>query len=555
MPTTTYVDSTFSANVIGARTDSAGAAVTDFTSEEARFIGNLLSEGYIPPTGSFRVQAQASPDMTVKVGSGTAKADYYVVAGEVAGQGNYIVRLDVANQNVTIDPADASQARTDEIYLVVRDNVYDASSRALPQIGYRKGDLGGAAPGPDGAWEASAKLATIAVAAAATTITSGVITDNRTASLNSVPANLQLALEAFFALAMSLRQTGDANSRFELYGDGYMKWGDGTAALDTVLYRAAANSLKTDDSLTVGGTVFVGDPDTSLYRGGANILKTDDEFQASALGIANNMGFIGGPVVTKVDALRMRINAALDLFGNLDLRSGDSIFWNSDTNLYRSAASILKTDDEFQAAVLAAATIIGFIGGPNITKADATRMSVNSNLTVTGDVDLRSADRIWWNSDTYLRRSDVDELACSDLLVEGACAVAADLTVLGVKNFRIDHPQDPDRYLVHSCTESPRNGVEYWGTATVAGGRAEVELPHYFEALTRAEDRAVHLTVVAGDAMEVIPPVAATRVEDGKFRIITSGAGPASFEVVWQVKAVRADVRVLEVEPLKPVAD
>lgn len=182
MPTTTYTTPTMSVNAVGARTDAAGAAVNDFTAEEARFPSLLLSEGYLKPTTAFKVNAQAVPNMTVKVGSDTAKADYYAIAGEVGGQGNYITRLDVASQNVTIDAADASQTRTDEIYLVVRDNVYDASARALPQLGYRKGDLGGANPGPDSSWRASVILARITVAASATTITNANITDLRTAS-------------------------------------------------------------------------------------------------------------------------------------------------------------------------------------------------------------------------------------------------------------------------------------------------------------------------------------------------------------------------------------
>jgi len=181
MPTTTYTTPTASVSAIGARTDSAGAAVNDFTAEEARFPSLTLTEGYISPATAFKVQAQSVPDMTVKVGSGTAKADYYCVVGEVAGQGNYIVRLDDASKNVTITAADASQTRTDEIYLVVRDHVYDASSRALPQLAYRQGDLGGANPGVDSAWRASVLLARITVAAAATTITNAVITDMRAA--------------------------------------------------------------------------------------------------------------------------------------------------------------------------------------------------------------------------------------------------------------------------------------------------------------------------------------------------------------------------------------
>lgn len=182
MATTTYTDSTFSAATIGARTDTAGAAVTDTTAEEHRLLAALLNAGYLSPSGAFQVAAQTVPNMTVKVGSGSAKVDYYVLSGTVAGQGNYVVRLDVASQNVTISAADASQTRTDEIYLVVRDNPYDTSSRALPQIGYRKGDLGGANPGADSSWTAYALLARVTVGAAVTTIVTGNISDQRSAS-------------------------------------------------------------------------------------------------------------------------------------------------------------------------------------------------------------------------------------------------------------------------------------------------------------------------------------------------------------------------------------
>jgi hypothetical protein len=183
MPTTTITESTFAANVIGARTDSAGAAATDTTAEEARLpLYALTSPGYCTPATAFQVTAQSSPNMTVKVGSGTSKADHYNVIGTVAGQGQYIVRLDVASQNITISAADASQTRTDEIYLVVYDNVYDTSARSLPRFGYRKGDLGGANPGPDAAWKAYVLLARITVAANATTITNANISDQRTSA-------------------------------------------------------------------------------------------------------------------------------------------------------------------------------------------------------------------------------------------------------------------------------------------------------------------------------------------------------------------------------------
>lgn len=179
MPTTTYTDPTFSVSAMGSRTDADGVAVSDISAEELRFDNLILSEGWLGAAEGFQVRAQVSPNMTVRVGSGVARQDHYVVVGGIVGQGNYIVRLDEATKNVTIAASDPSLARVDAIYLVISDNAYDATARTLPRIGYRKGDPGGGAPGADGTWSSYAPLATIAVAAGATTIVGANITDTR----------------------------------------------------------------------------------------------------------------------------------------------------------------------------------------------------------------------------------------------------------------------------------------------------------------------------------------------------------------------------------------
>lgn len=174
--TTAMIDFTAAARAIGSRTNAAGAAVDDLSAEEDRLIHTILTEGALADA-AFLVQAHSG--MTVRVGSGVAKADRFVLAGDAAGQENYIVRLDVTTIDVTASAADPSLARTDEVWLVVADGPYDSGSLALPRIGYRKGDPGGGAPGPDAAWKAAAKLASLAVAAGATSIAAGNITDER----------------------------------------------------------------------------------------------------------------------------------------------------------------------------------------------------------------------------------------------------------------------------------------------------------------------------------------------------------------------------------------
>src|SRR5690606_42035462 len=101
MATTTYSAPTVSVAAIGGRTDSSGEAVADYTAEEARMLTEILEPGYLRPAEAWQVTAQSSPNMSVKVGSGTAKADHYVVEGNVAAQGKYIVRLDVTSRNRT----------------------------------------------------------------------------------------------------------------------------------------------------------------------------------------------------------------------------------------------------------------------------------------------------------------------------------------------------------------------------------------------------------------------------------------------------------------------
>jgi hypothetical protein len=181
MATTTYVDFTAAVRGIGNRTDAAGLAVGDISAEEDRLAQATLTEGAVT-AGAFVVKAVVG-SMNVEVGSGSAKSDLYAVAGDIAGQGVYLARLDQTPVTVTVPAADASQVRTDEVWLVVADSAYDGGTVSLPRLSLRKGDPGLGAPGPDVGWKAAAKLATIVVPAGAIEITAGDITDERAVTL------------------------------------------------------------------------------------------------------------------------------------------------------------------------------------------------------------------------------------------------------------------------------------------------------------------------------------------------------------------------------------
>ena len=90
-----------------------------------------------------------------------------------------MVRLGGATYTVVIDAADPSQARTDEIYIVVRDDPYDSLTTARADLRYEKGTPGSGAPGPDASWESWALIATVLVPASAADIEACTITDER----------------------------------------------------------------------------------------------------------------------------------------------------------------------------------------------------------------------------------------------------------------------------------------------------------------------------------------------------------------------------------------
>lgn len=186
---TAYTDTAMQAYALQARTNSAGAAVDDVTGEDLRIVLELFSEGIVG-ADSYRVrQRQAGVNMTVDVGSGSPDVDKAILDGRDAGQGNYMTRLEAALVNVTVPAAHGSLARLDQVFLVVQDNAYDASSRVLPRLAYRDGTAASSpvVPGPDAAWDAYLLLAEISVPAADTTISDAQITDRRVLATSVLP--------------------------------------------------------------------------------------------------------------------------------------------------------------------------------------------------------------------------------------------------------------------------------------------------------------------------------------------------------------------------------
>jgi len=146
----------------------------------------LTAQGVISGTGilgssSLAVTAQASPNMTVNIASGWA-----AIQSSTSNNGIYQIFND-ATVVATITTADATNPRIDRVVATVTDG---SNTVAFSVIA----GTPAASPSAPATPNDSISLATVAVAAATTTITSGNITDTRVAAPSNFVTGIALPL-------------------------------------------------------------------------------------------------------------------------------------------------------------------------------------------------------------------------------------------------------------------------------------------------------------------------------------------------------------------------
>lgn len=120
--------------------------------------------------------------------------------------------------------------------------------------------------------------------------------------------------------------------------------------------------------------------------------------------------------------------------------------------------------------------------------------------------------------------------------------VQGNLGCSGTKPFKIVHPLDDTKALVHAATESPVAGLEYWGEDVIGeDGTTVISLPDYFEALAAADWRGVFITPYGEPSL-----IAGSKIVDGQFTV----TGTPGTEFSWLAKGRRGDeAGQFEVEP------
>lgn len=179
---------------------------------------------------------------------------------------------------------------------------------------------------------------------------------------------------------LTSKVTGDTQNRLSIDANGKHTWGSGAAVGDTNLYRYAADVLATDDRFFI-------------QRSAANQSLEINNPNAGGDGIAITLNgatrylFLAG---TSADAdWRVKVSVS----GKLEWGNGTLAV---DTNLYRSAADILATDDDL--AIVTAGKGLRVKEGSN-AKAGVATLVAGTVTVATTAVTATSRIQLTGNSD------------------------------------------------------------------------------------------------------------------------------------------------------------
>jgi len=194
--------------------------------------------------------------------------------------------------------------------------------------------------------------------------------------------------------------TNSANFLFDTISD-ELQLGAATKiniGTDSNLYRSAAHTLKTDDNLIVALNLSVLGSLKLQEAGGADLLTINsaalgaartytiqDAGAAANILVAQTLTATRIPYVSSDGVLTNSANLVFDSVGNeLELGTATKILWDIDTNLYRSGADILKTDDAFVANTITTLTNINIqeTGGLELITIDAAASGAARTYTI-----------------------------------------------------------------------------------------------------------------------------------------------------------------------------
>jgi hypothetical protein len=271
------------------------------------------ANGVVPSLTSMNLTSTGAMSAQVEIGRA-------VVQGLLT-QGCYPVVI-TAPEALTFADGDASNPRIDSVMLVIRDDPYDSTGFTDVRCIVVPGTPAASPSHPALPTTASLRLYDVRVEAGVSAGGGGIdwgtkVTDVRT-------------------WAVALGGIGLGNNPGTYAG----QWRDSGGAAGT-LSRYNGSAWESYVRLDSGGQLVIGD--TNLRRDFSNVLATDDTFRVYRPTTGDNAISIRLP--TDTSASRWYIN------GDGSMNWGPGGTTSADTNLYRAAADVLKTDSKFRSEV------------------------------------------------------------------------------------------------------------------------------------------------------------------------------------------------------------
>lgn len=217
---------------------------------------------------------------------------------------------------------------------------------------------------------------------------------------------LQVTLADSSSVIMSAEVSGDASNRFYVDINGQHQWGSGSASRDVNLYRSSAGLLRTDNSLEVATGLGVGGAPTTGHR--LDVFNSASGILASFTRTSTSDStpviqlFAGDTSTSSLLTLSV-VGDSVDRFaadptGVLSWGPGTG---SRDTNLYRSSAGVVATDDWIRATEGFRVNTTSLGGGVGIIAVGNATTNPSSSPTAGGVLYANGGDPYWDSSSGF----------------------------------------------------------------------------------------------------------------------------------------------------------
>jgi hypothetical protein len=186
-------------------------------------------------------------------------------------------------------------------------------------------------------------------------------------------------------------------------------------------------------------------------------------------------------------------------------------------------------------------------------------------INVAGDLEFISGEHHVKNIDGLVGANDIRYVLGNDAYYHSFCdsgwnehawitsggslEIDGNFIAHGSKSFRIEHPENPDKYIQYAAIESPEVAVKIRGRAKLAQGKIRVNLPRHWELVVDENGLTTIQLTAIDDCGGLYAPK--DKIKVSSFEVSELNNGNSNAEFCWELTAVRKGFRDYVVEPTK----